>query len=82
MVTLVHDNTQLPNIDLLATLLAPGRHHKLGYQKKTSLFLAKPYTQCNDRVNIGMRAVFEGYREADYGFSQLPCFWACTQAYM
>ncbi|CAF1664318.1 unnamed protein product, partial [Adineta ricciae] len=33
---LVHDNEELPIIEMTAMQLAPGRHHKLGYSKKTS----------------------------------------------
>ncbi|UJR27016.1 hypothetical protein I4U23_008321 [Adineta vaga] len=81
MVVLVHDNIQIPNIEMSAMQLAPGQHHKLNYKKKTSSFLPAPYTTCNDKVNIQMQAMYEGYHNTDYGYSQLPCFLACLQIY-
>jgi hypothetical protein len=36
MVAMVHDNAQVPVIDIAGIELAPGRKHKLGYKKKTS----------------------------------------------
>ncbi|CAF2128500.1 unnamed protein product, partial [Rotaria magnacalcarata] len=34
MVAMIHDNTQLPLIDIVGIELALGRKHKLGYKKK------------------------------------------------
>ncbi|CAF1227990.1 unnamed protein product [Adineta steineri] len=81
MVALVHDNVQMPIIEMTSMLLGPGKHHKLGYAKKTNLFLPAPYTSCNDKINFGMQAMFNQYDDADYGYTQLPCSFACMQAY-
>ncbi|CAF1563569.1 unnamed protein product, partial [Adineta steineri] len=81
MVVLIHDNMQLPNIDMRAMYLGPGRHHKLGYEKKTSIFLPAPYTTCNDKITLGMQIMSNEYHGTDYGYTQLPCFFACIQAY-
>ncbi|CAF1400968.1 unnamed protein product [Adineta steineri] len=81
MVALVHDNVQMPIIELTAMLLSSGKHHKLGYAKKTSLFLPAPYTPCNDKANLGMQAMFDQYHDADYGYAQFPCYIACIQTY-
>ena len=81
MVALVHDNEQVPNIEIIARQLAPGQHHRLGYTKKTSSFLPKPYTTCNNKASARLQALLDGYHDTDYGFSQLPCFLACLQAY-
>jgi hypothetical protein len=81
MVVLVHDNVQVPLIELAAMQLAPGRHHRLGYAKKTSWFLPAPYTTCNYKVNLGMRAMFDQYHDTDYGYSLYECYSACMQAY-
>ena len=81
MVGLVHDNAKLPNIEQTGMLLAPGRHHKLGYKKKTDSFLSAPYTSCNDKVTLGMQLMFDLYNGTNYGYSQLECFIPCIQAY-
>lgn len=81
MVALVHDNVQLPLIEMTAMQLAPGRHHKLGYSKKTSTFLAAPYTNCNDQANLGMRVIFDEYHDTDYSYSQIYCYFAAIQSY-
>ncbi|UJR20291.1 hypothetical protein I4U23_023422 [Adineta vaga] len=81
MVALVHDNAQLPLIELAAMQLAPGKHHKLGYAKKINTFLPAPYTTCNDKLNLGMQAMFNEYHDTDYGYSLYLCYAACIQAY-
>jgi hypothetical protein len=81
MVALVHDNAQLPSIELAGMLFAPGRHHKLSYTKKISTFLPPPYTTCNDKVNPGMRIIFDQYQGTNYDYSQYQCYIACIQAY-
>ncbi|CAF1603244.1 unnamed protein product [Adineta ricciae] len=80
-VILVHDNQQLPFIEMVGMLLAPSRHHKLGYQKKTSYFLPAPYTTCSDQLTLGMQAMFNEYHDTDYGYLELACFAACIQSY-
>ncbi|CAF4569268.1 unnamed protein product, partial [Rotaria magnacalcarata] len=40
IVALVHDNSEVPNVEMEAVFLSPGRHHRLGFKKKKSLFLA------------------------------------------
>ncbi|CAF3383250.1 unnamed protein product [Rotaria sp. Silwood1] len=82
MVALVHDNAQVPNIDMSAVYLSPGRHHKLGYTKKISYFLPPPYTECNDQVSLGMQAAFDEYNGPNYGYSRYQCFYVCMQAYI
>ncbi|UJR17418.1 hypothetical protein I4U23_004313 [Adineta vaga] len=81
LVVLVHDNKQISEIELNTMQLGPERHHRLRYAKKTSLFLSSPYTPCNDKLNLGMQAMFNEYHDTDYGYTQLPCFTACIQAY-
>ncbi|CAF2800664.1 unnamed protein product [Rotaria sp. Silwood2] len=82
MVALIHDNAQVPNIELSAVYLSPGRHHKLGYTKKVSNFLPSPYTACNDKVSLGLQAVIDEYHGTNYGYSRYLCFYAGMQAYI
>jgi len=82
MVAMVHDNKQLPDMDTSAMQLAAGRQHKLGYSKKTSQFLPAPYTTCNDKLNLGMQAMYNHFQGADYAYSQLDCYISCIQAYV
>ena len=81
MAILVHDNIQLPVIELSAMYLAPGKHHRLGYAKKSSIFLPAPYTTCNAQLNLGMQVMFNEYHDTDYGYALYPCYLACIQAY-
>jgi hypothetical protein len=81
VVALVHDNTQLPLIEQAGIELAPGRRHKLGYGKKTTYFLRSPYTTCTDNVSFSMKAMFENYNNADYGYSETLCYQLCGQVY-
>ena len=78
---MVHDNVQLPSVETAGMQLAPGRHHKLGYAKQISQFLSAPYTTCNDKLNLGMQAMYDHYQDADYEYSQFECYLACIQAY-
>ena len=79
---MVHDNTQLPRIDIEGIELASGRKHKIGYKKKTRFFLSSPYTDCTNEIPLVMKAMFDRYQGADYTYSQSLCFILCTQAYM
>lgn len=82
MVAMIHDNTQLPQIDIASIELAPGRKHKLSYKKRTTYLLSSPYTECTRKIPLVMQAMFRRYEGADYGYSQDLCYTLCTQAYM
>ncbi|CAF2219431.1 unnamed protein product [Rotaria magnacalcarata] len=82
IVAMIHDNTQLPLIDVAGILLEPGRKHKLGYKKKQYKFLPSPYTYCTTDIPRPMRAMFDQYEGADYAYSQGVCYTLCTQAYI
>jgi hypothetical protein len=81
MVAVVHDNAEIPIIELAAMQLPPGRHNKLSYTKTTNLFLPAPYTTCNDQVNPGMQVIYDQYHGTDYEYSQYECYASCMQAY-
>jgi len=81
MVVMVHDNAEVPSIDLAAMLIGPGQHHKLSYTKKISSFLPPPYTACTDQVSPGMQLIYDQYESTDYGYSQDQCYIACIQSY-
>jgi hypothetical protein len=78
---MVHDNTQLPLIDRVETRLTPGRKHKLGYSKKTTVFLPAPYTTCSNTVTPGMQAMFDQFSGATYVYGQEICFQVAIQTY-
>jgi hypothetical protein len=82
IVAMIHDNTQLPRVDIATMELAPGRKHKLGYRKKETYFLSSPYTDCTNEIPSAMQAMFEKYAGADYTYSQDICYAICTQTYM
>jgi hypothetical protein len=82
MVAMIHDNTELPLIDVAGIELVPGRRHKLSYQKRSSHSLPAPYSDCTDEVSPAMHAMFNNYAGADYAYSQGVCYVLCTQAYV
>jgi hypothetical protein len=79
---MVHDNTQLPLIDVVGIQLAPGRKHKLGYSLKTNSFLSKPYTTCADTITTGMQAMFDQFSGAEYAYGQEICYKVAIQTYV
>lgn len=81
MTVVVHDNAQLPQIETTALYLAPGKHHKLGYTKKSSTFLASPYSDCRTEIDPGLQLILDTYKEADYGYARYQCYISCLQAY-
>lgn len=82
MVAMLHDSAEVPLIDAAGIELAPGRKHKLAYQKKSNYFLPPPYTDCTTTVSDVMEDVFKRYGGADYGYSQSVCYSICSQAYV
>lgn len=82
MVTMIHDNTELPLIDIAGIDLATGRKHKLNYKKRHNQFLPPPYSKCTTKISPEMYAMFNNYGGADYVYSQDVCYILCTQAYM
>lgn len=82
MVAMIHDNTQLPQIDIAGIELVPGRKHKLGYKKRNNIFLPSPYTECTSNIPLAMQGMFNKYDGADYAYSQGVCYTLCAQAYM
>ena len=78
---MVHDSTELPQIEVAGMKLAPGFHHKLAYSKKSLVTLASPYSDCTSEVSPVMEAVFDEHNGAEYGYSQDCCFTLCEQSY-
>ncbi len=81
MMGIIHDNAQLPMIDMAGMQLGPGRHHKLSYTKQTTYSLSSPYSDCTNKVTLGMKAMFDQFPGVDYAYSQSACYTVCTQAY-
>jgi hypothetical protein len=81
MMVMIHDNAQLPDIEMAGMQLAPGQHHKMSYTKKTNFVLSAPYSTCNDKNNLGMQLMFDQYHDTNYGYSEFSCFSVCIQAY-
>ncbi|CAF1045286.1 unnamed protein product [Adineta steineri] len=81
IVTMVHDNTQLPLIERVGIQMVPGRKHKLEYSKKTNSFLPSPYTTCSKIVTPGMQAMFDQFSGAKYDYGLEICFIVAMQTY-
>ncbi|CAF0965271.1 unnamed protein product [Rotaria sordida] len=82
MVAMIHDNTELPLIDVAGILLKTGLKHKLSYKKKTHQLLPSPYSDCTNKVPLAMKAMFDRYAGADYAYSQILCYILCVQTYV
>jgi len=77
----IHDNVQLPFIDVDGLYFGSGRKHKLCFSKRSYVNLPSPYSNCTDQVNFAMHVLYNNYDNADYGYSQLTCLTTCSQAY-
>lgn len=82
MVAMIHDNTELPLIELAGIQLSPGKRHKLSYKKRIHQSLPSPYSDCTTKIPLNMQAMFNGYEGADYAYSQVLCYSLCVQAYV
>ena len=82
MMAMIHDNTELPLIDVAGIELAPGRRHKLSYKKRTNQLLSSPYSDCTEEVPLVMQVMFDQYHGADYAYSQVICNVLCVQTYV
>ena len=82
MVAMVHDNHELPLVDIAGLYLSSGRRHKLSYKKRANYFLSTPYTDCTNEISRVMEAMYSRYNGADYGYSQGVCNILCTQSYV
>ena len=81
MMIMLHDNRQLPLIEVAGMAIGPGRKHKLNFRRKRTEFLPAPYTECTGKIPVAMQAMFNRYENANYSYSQIICFTICTQAY-
>lgn len=81
IVTMVHDNTQLPLIDRAGIYLAPGRKHRLGYTKKTNYLLPAPYTTCSSTASAGLKAMYDQYTGVKYDYAEELCFKVAIQTH-
>ncbi len=81
MMAMVHDNTQMPNVDMGGMELGPGRLHRLGYTKQASYTLASPYSSCSDSIYFGLQVTFDQFQNVEYTYSEINCYIVCIQAY-
>ena len=81
MVAMIHDNTELPLIDVAGMYLSNGNRYKLAYKRKSAYFLSSPYTDCTSEIPLSMSAMYSRYEGADYAYSQGVCHILCVQAY-
>ena len=82
MMIMIHDNTELPLIEVAGIQVATGLKHKLSYKKRTIQTLPPPYSDCTDIIPLAMQAMFDRYQGADYVYSQVLCNTICVQTYM
>lgn len=82
IVSFVHDNGQIPEIELSAMGLGTGQKHTLVFTKKVSYFLSEPYTNCSGELRADHQRMIEYFTDADYEYSQFLCYTLCAQSYM
>ena len=81
MSVMVHDNTQLPLIDVAGMQMGTDLQYRLTYTKKTVTSLPSPYSTCTSQIPLAMSAMFDNYKGADYAYSEDICYLLCEQAY-
>ncbi|CAF1173656.1 unnamed protein product [Rotaria sordida] len=82
MMAMIHDNTELPLIEVAGIQLEPGREYKLSYKKKIYQLLPSPYSDCTNKIPLVIQAMFNRYAGADYAYSQVLCYTLCIQTYV
>lgn len=78
---MIHDNTELPQIDIVGLKLGPGLNHKLTYSKKSLISLSSPYSDCTSEISSVMKKLFDTFNGADYVYSQDVCYNICEQTF-
>lgn len=81
-VVMIHDNAELPRIDVAGIHLSYAINHKLAFTKKVKTFAPPPYSDCTTDISPTMQATFNQYGDANYSYSQEVCNILCTQSYM
>ena len=79
---MIHNNSELPLIDVGGILLGPGKRHKLAFKKRVHELLPSPYTQCTEQIPAVMKTMFSRFNGADYRYSQVICNNLCVQTYV
>jgi hypothetical protein len=82
LIAMVHDNREMPLIDLGGYYLTSGRKHEITYTKRANYLLEKPYIGCADTVPLMLQPTFGRFGNADYRYGEFVCFLVCMQAYM
>ena len=79
---MLHDNADLPLIDIAGVELGPSKKHKLSFKKRTYQLQPPPYSQCTEEISSVMQAMFQRYQDTDYRYSQVLCNSLCIQQYV
>lgn len=81
IIAMVHDNTELPRIDVSGMELAPGFRHRLTYRRRMNILQPSPYSNCTNDIPLSLQAMFHHYQDADFAYSEGICITTCTQAH-
>lgn len=79
---MVHDNNEVPLVDLFGFELKPGEKYKLSFRKEASYFLSAPFTKCVNEPPLSMEPVLMNYPQANYEYSQSLCYRYVIQIFM
>lgn len=79
---MVHDNNEVPLVDLLGFELKSGEKYKLSFRKEASYFLPAPFTKCVNEPPLSMEPVLMNYPQANYEYSQSLCYRYVIQIFM
>lgn len=79
---MVHDNSDMPLIDIAGLEFGAGHKHKVSYKRRTYEQLRPPYSDCTDIISPEMSTMFRLFPQNKYRYSQIACFLLCTQRYV
>ncbi|CAF2092183.1 unnamed protein product [Rotaria magnacalcarata] len=86
LVVLLHDNDELPRTTEKGLRLKPGLAHKITYEKRQTIFLPKPYTNCTSSVDLDLvalyKTMFNSVAIEQVAYSEIVCYELCEQAFI
>ncbi|CAF1501175.1 unnamed protein product [Didymodactylos carnosus] len=83
MVSMLHDNEQIPQIEIDGIGFAPNRKHTSQFSKETTSFLSAPYTNCTEIILADMKTMLGAYYSGtQYQYSRQVCLNLCEQTYI
>lgn len=77
----MHDNSELPRIEVSGMELVPGFRHRLTYRGRIDTLEPAPYSTCTEDIPLSMQVMYEHYQGADFAYSERICMATCIQVH-